>query len=503
VTLTRFWAFLAVALPVLAALIANLSSVDLAYHLRAGDEILASGALPGTDTWTYTAAGAEWIDQQWGAQVALFGVYRLAGWTGLVILRALLVGVIFACVFEIGRRRGLGTRRAAGLTFAAFVVAAVALALRPQLFGMALFAVIVLLVVDRRTHPDRLWVIPVLVAIWANLHGSFFLGPLVLGLAWLEDVHDRAPGARRVLLIAVVSAAAACLTPFGPMVWVYAIGLSTNPEVTGRISEWQPTSLRSVPGILFFASVAAVVVLIARRGARTGWPTLAWLGAFAAIGAYAIRGVAWWPLGAVAAVAGTLLAEPERGTSEERPDPVLIRRMNVVLAGAMVVAGVALLPVWRPLDTGLQAPAGVVGNAPPGITAALRDVERPGDRLFNPQPWGSWFEFSFRHLPVAIDSRIEVFPVEVWDQYERVVAGVDGWQDQLDEWGVTIVVAAGDGQDAFSARLLEAGWREEYRDADGAVLVRRDRPILAHVDHVVSTGHRPTFGSRCVLAPGC
>ena len=205
-TLTRFWAFLAVALPVLAALIANLSSVDLTYHLRAGDEILANGALPGTDTWTYTAAGAEWVDQQWGAQVVLFGVYRLAGWTGLVILRALLVGVIFGCVFEIGRRRGLGTRRAAGLTFAAFVVAAVALALRPQLFGMALFAVVVLLVVDRRANPDRLWIIPVLVAIWANLHGSFFLGPLVLGLAWLEDLHDRAPGGRRVLLVAIVSA---------------------------------------------------------------------------------------------------------------------------------------------------------------------------------------------------------------------------------------------------------------------------------------------------------
>ena len=475
-TLTRFWAFLAVALPVLAALIANLSSVDLAYHLRAGDEILANGALPGTDTWTYTAAGAEWIDQQWGAQVVLSGVYRLAGWTGLVILRALLVGVIFGCVFETAHRRGLGTRRAAGLTFAAFVVAAVALALRPQLFGMALFAVIVLLVVDRRARPDRLWIIPVLVAIWANLHGSFFLGPLVLGLAWLEDLHDRAPGGRQVLLIAIVSAAAACLTPFGPMVWAYAVGLSTNPEVTSRISEWQPTSLRSAPGILFYASVAAVVVLIARRGTRTGWPTLAWLGTFAAIGVYAIRGVAWWPLGAVAAVAGVLLTEPERDPSEVREDPVLIRRLNVVLAGAIVLAGIALLPVWRPLDPGLQAPAGVVGNAPPGITAALRDIARPDDHLFNPQPWGSWFEFSLPTLPVAIDSRIEVFPVEVWDDYEGVVAGRDGWQDRLASWGVTLVVVAAQVDDDFTERLTRAGWARLYDDVDGSIYAAPSRP---------------------------
>ena len=163
-TLTRLWAFLAVALPVLAALIANLSSVDLTYHLRAGDEIIAAMALPTVDTWTYTAAGATWVDQQWGAQVLFAGVYQLGGWTGLVILRALLVGVIFGCVFETATRRGLGTRRAAALTFAAFVVSAVALALRPQLLGMALFAVVLLLVVDRRAHPGRLWAIPVIVA---------------------------------------------------------------------------------------------------------------------------------------------------------------------------------------------------------------------------------------------------------------------------------------------------------------------------------------------------
>ena len=51
------------------------------------------------------------------------------------------------------------------------------------------------------------------------------------------------------------------INPFGPQVWLYAVGLSTNPEVTARITEWQPTTLRTVPGMLFFASALAVVVL--------------------------------------------------------------------------------------------------------------------------------------------------------------------------------------------------------------------------------------------------
>ena len=50
--------------------------------------------------------GLPWVDQQWGAQVILASAYRLAGWSGPVVLRAALVAAIFACLFAIGRRRG-------------------------------------------------------------------------------------------------------------------------------------------------------------------------------------------------------------------------------------------------------------------------------------------------------------------------------------------------------------------------------------------------------------
>ncbi len=470
-TLPRLWAFLAAGLPMLAALIANLPSVDLTYHLRAGAEILAWNGIPSVDTWTFTAAGTAWTDQQWGAQVILGGVYQVAGWTGLVVLRAALIGVVFGCLFLIGVRRGLGMRRAAWLTLAAFIVSAVALGLRPQLIGMALFAVVLLLVTERRAHPSRLWAIPFLVLVWANVHGSFFLGPLVVGLAWLEDLHDHVPRPHRVLLVAVVSAMAACVTPFGPAVWVYAVGLSTNAEVTARITEWQTTSLRSIPGILFFSSALAVVVLIARRGRVTPWPTLAWLAVFFLLGAYAIRGVAWWPLGAVAAIAGVLVTGPV--ADEARPEVLgspLMRRINLVVAGAIVLAGIALLPIWRPIEPGLDAPAGVVGIAPPGITTALRETAVPGDRLFNPQPWGSWFEFALPDLPVAIDSRIELFPPATWDAYENIVAGGDGWVAQLADWGVTMIVVEAR-ETKMTDRLAAAGWRSVYADSDGSVMV--------------------------------
>ena len=468
-SLAALWRFLVVALPVLSALLATLQSVDLTYQIRAGHEILSTGRIPTVDTWTFTANGQPWFDQQWGAQVIFALIERVGGWTGLVVVRALLVGMVFASLAFIARRRGLSDRTTAVLVLAALVVAAPALALRPQLLGMACFAIVLLLVTARREHPRLIWAVPLVVAVWANLHGSFFLGPVVLGLAWIEDVHDGVPQPHRTLLIALISALAACLTPFGPWVWVYALGITTNPEVTARISEWQPTSLRDPSGALFFASVVGVVAVLARLGRTTPWPTLLWLLVFFALGVYAIRGVAWWPLAAVVAISG--LVGPSAVMAPARQDPVLMRRLNLGIAGLLVAAGIVLLPFWRPIDPGTGAPVGVVSNAPSGITAALRDVIRPGAHVFNPQVWGSWFEYAVPDALVAIDSRIDVFSPEVWDQYATVVAGRTGWQQVLDGWAVTTFVAEGDWTDTVDV-LVGEGWSVRYADADGTVLTR-------------------------------
>lgn len=473
-TMSRLWAFLAVALPVLGTVIGSLGTVDLTYHLRAGNEFLDTGVISTVDTWTFTAPGTRWVNQQWGAQVLFAGIHNLGGWTGLLLFRALLTGVTFTCIYAICRGRGLSVRVAAVLTLIAFLFVSIALGLRPQAIGMTFFAILLYLVADRRAHPERLWAIPVMMLAWANIHGSFFFGPLVLGLAWLEDLHDRVAQPHRTLLIAVVSAVAACITPYGPAVWIYAVGLSTNPQVTERIAEWVPTSIRTEPGLLFFGSVVLVVVLIARRGKKVPWPTLAFLGVFFLIGAYALRGVAWWPLAAAVAVAG-LIGDPAHGAEKRGPSlRPLFRRLNLGIAGALVLVGIAFLPLWRPIDPRLNAPREFLAWAPPGITATLRDLAVPGDRVFNPQEWGSWFEYEIPSVLVAMDSRIELYPAGVWDDYDGVIAGTEGWEDRLSSWGVTIAVMAKRDQ-AMPDRLTAIGWRSVYSDADGSISVAPGR----------------------------
>ena len=111
---------------------------------------------------------------------------------------------------------------------------------------------------------------------------------------------------------------------------------------------------RPVPGSLFFASALAVVALIARRGRATSWPTLAWLAVFFLIGVYAQRGIAWWPLAAVPRSPGRSC--PVRDADDPSASTRrVIRRLNVVVAGVLVVVGVALLPGVAPDRPGTEA----------------------------------------------------------------------------------------------------------------------------------------------------
>jgi len=470
VTLTRLWAFLAIALPVLAAVIAPFPSVDLTYHLRAGGDILDTRALPAIDTYTFTVAGRPWVDQQWLAQVAMAAVYRLGSWTGLVVLRAFLVGVAFAFLFDLCRRRAGSIRTAAWLTLTAFVTGAVTLGLRPQLFAVALFAASLWLVSQQRPHGSRVWFLPVLAVVWANVHGTFVLAPAFVALVLVEDIAARRRWAPTLGLLGA-TALATLVNPFGSGVWAYAVGISTNSVITKRITEWQPTSPLSAEGALFYGTVLLVALAIAlawRRGERQ-WSAVLWVLPFSILGAWAVRGLAWWPFVAAASVAA-LAGRASAGAREARPEPVLVHRANASIATGIAVVAVIALPAWRPLDRGLSTPVLVVGTAPSGLTGALRDLVRPGDRILAPQPWGSWLEFAFPQATVAVDSRIELFPDALWIALDRIERGDEGWQQDLAALRPTEVVVPASNE-ALAARLQEDGWQLQFADSDGRIFL--------------------------------
>ena len=158
-TRDRLWTLLAILLPVLGATIAPMSTVDLAYQVRVGDLIRASGSVLTTDPLTFTAAGQAWLNQQWGASLLLSLGYSAGGWAGLALLRAILVGLAVALVFWTARR-ALPVRPSAALALTGFVVGIGALALRAQLFGLVCFVLVVALLAGRRERPRLALVVP-------------------------------------------------------------------------------------------------------------------------------------------------------------------------------------------------------------------------------------------------------------------------------------------------------------------------------------------------------
>jgi hypothetical protein len=184
--------------------------------------------------------------------------------------------------------------------------------------------------------------------------------------------------------------------------------------------------------------------------------------------------MAWWPLGAVVLIAPLVRQAPERdpvGAAERPARRERTSPLNIVVVAVLVLAGIALLPLWRPLDSGLEAPAGLVVDAPSKLTAELRTIVQPDMRILNPQPWGSWFEFALPDALVAVDSRIEVIPAEVWTSWGTIRSGGPDWQALLDHSGTDVVVTD-HLESAFAARLLAAGWSRVYEDGDGAIFVK-------------------------------
>src|ERR1039458_7183224 len=131
---------------------------------------------------------------------------------------------------------------------------------RVQLFSLALFAVLVGLLRAQSRRPSwRVWLVVPLIAVWSNLHGAALVGELVT-LAYL--LVSRFPRDRWLAsCVAVVSAAALCLTPALLGTIDYYQGVLTNDAARRGEGMWSPLSLSSPIDI---ALIVASVFLVAR-----------------------------------------------------------------------------------------------------------------------------------------------------------------------------------------------------------------------------------------------
>ena len=188
---------------------------DTLWQITVGQWILDHHAVPHTDVYSFTMHGQPWISTQWLAQVLYAEVYAWFGWTGPVALAA--IGI--ASAFTLFAR--FLTRYLPDSTTLAFVVAVFLLTLSHQLARPHVLALPIMVAwmsglidaADRRAAPS-FWLLP-LMALWANLHGGFVFGLMMIAPTALDCVigaraEDRMRLAQRWAAFAALALAAGC-----------------------------------------------------------------------------------------------------------------------------------------------------------------------------------------------------------------------------------------------------------------------------------------------------
>jgi hypothetical protein len=451
-----------------AAALACLSpaQADTFWALRAGEDIWRTGHVPLFDTYSHTAAGRPWPDHEWLWQALAYGLFRLGGFPLLTLAVAGFVVGAQALAYRL--MAGPWTLRVA-LLLGGLTLGTNAWSIRPQAASLLMLAVLLKLLVD-----ERLWGIPVLFAVWANLHGGVVLGGAVMVAATAAALAGDRARFRRLALVTVVSGAATLLTPLGVGLWTFILHWMAAARATG-VSEWDPVSPFTKEGVVFWTLALAFLALCARRWRAACGPTDRMLAIVALVlllfAARSVRNVA--PFLLVATVAASRLAVAGRkaqggavrsGEAAEpaRREPAEHPKVNLGIAaaaGAIAIAAIAV--AW-------SKPSRQLGWRPITAAAAAAISACPGP-LYNGYNQGGVLIWFVRDKPVFIDGRHDPYPPELIIEDGKVERGGDH-RALFERHGIRCAALSADA--ILAGKLREAGWRPRFADAEWTVLER-------------------------------
>ena len=411
------------------------------WHVRAGELQLEAGQVLRTDPFTIEFLSQPWRTQSWLADI-LYGTLEAAaggiGWAPY--LRFALVATTVALVLTTVLRRS----RHVGITAVASLLlcwqAVPFAAARPAAFSYTLVAAVAAAILDRRLR----WVIPGLVWLWASLHGSFVVG---IGLVVLVAARERSLS---LLRVAGASIVAASLTAHGLAVWEILSAFLRNRDALALIQEWQPPDFSNpfmLPyGILILAAVAAGSFgRIERRDLIVVLP-------FLFFGMLAVRNLFVATIVVLPYVAAAYTPD---GAEKLRREP-----LGVILAAAGLVVVLAVAGLVRPVR---------FSTATFPSQQAMAALE-PGPVFHGIATGGYLIYAEWPERPVLVDDRAELFGEAGFGRYLDVAEGRD-WEAVFADLGIKQALV--NPEWALGADLVDAGWREAFRDANFVVLQSR------------------------------
>ena len=460
---------------------------DTYWHLMTGQYLVSQHKLPVPDPFSFTTylgtplPGEETVrafnlTHEWLSQTIMYLAYAAAGFGGIVLLRAILMTTFCGLVGLWTYRRSGGFYRAVAATFMAAFIASYFTSDRPYQITYVLIMVTILIVESRRW----MWALPPMFLFWANCHGGFFLGFVVLGVYCAESLWRRWRGRpaaddRRLWIVTAVCVPCAFLNPNG-FLTLYILLAYRNSVMTGMLYEWQKPPLWP-PSLLNLLLLSAAVVLVwqRKRTRPADWMLLALFGA-----AYlqAVRNSNLLGL-----VAPMILAAYIPFSKESRALPDSAKRQDSRGVADWAVAAVVACAIAVPFARGRAFQLrSAEWKYPAGAAGFLLDHHVTGP-MFNPYDKGGYLIWrTWPQLRTFIDGRS--LNEKVFADYQRMTKYTPGTRELLDQYGIQVVV-----MNAFEANsgapyvlplaLADPGekeWKMVFSDAGATIFMRTPPP---------------------------
>ncbi len=451
-----------------------LDDPDMWWRLRTGQWIAENHSVPIRDVFSTYAMGRQWIEYSWLFSLVLYVVHTLFSLPGVVYFIVALALMITFTAHQLVRSGGLPLTAEVALVAAAMGALTPLMRPRPWLFTIIFFAVELLIIGRvRRSGTDRLlWVMPVLFAIWANLHIQFVYGLAALGLLLVEsllvisfhgfggkiEIPSLSPIRLMIVLFACI--AATFLTPYGYLLYQQTFEYIFDSGAFLHISELHPMLFRSLDNwlVLFLALSTAFTL-----GWRQKWlpfPILLFfMGTFLAFRArrdvWVLALTAIWVIG-------------ESGLGFRHARSLHFTKGQIAMSAVAVATALFCVTFVREIsEANLQA---TVERQFPVQAVNYVNINRFTGPVFNDYDWGGFLLWGLRGLPVSVDGRFNLYGDERVARLMNTWEGRSGWESDPDLLRAKLVIAD-KGRVLASLLRTHPRYKLVYEDKRAAVFI--------------------------------
>ena len=422
---------------------------DVWWHLRTGQWILQHHWVPYSESFSTFAMGNPWAAYSWLFEVL---IYSLFGWLGLVGLLAYTYAMVLAITGELHSLvRKFETRLAYSvpLTVLALLAMAPLYTPRPWLFSILLFIVElnILIGVRHSRRYRRLLLLPLLFALWANLHIQFVLGFLVLGAAMCEEPlgkllrhrhldgdQDKALPVFYMTLIALACVVATLLNPYHFRIYAVVLELVRQAGFYNLVSEFGAMNFRTPPDWLVLGlTLGATFALGRQRVVRPFWVLLL-------LAAYLISFRSRRDVWVVVVIAVGVISSSRSALLVGSLETLQKAQIIVIVAAV----GILLFITARANHISEDALQVAVAKAYPVRAADAVEEGGYAGPLYNHFDWGGYLVWRLPKLPVSMDGRTNLYNVDRVTHSVMVWTGQPGWASDAQLASAGVVIAQRD-----------------------------------------------------------